>query len=89
MRNRLKNPNPLNIFGVRSLPVAPPHFQYTELELKYNLETALNHWIEDNLKGRYYVGKSYNEKGNILKVGFEDGKELSFFNLACPHLRYK
>lgn len=90
MRNRLKNPNPLDLFGVRALPVAPPHFEYTELELKYNLETALKHWISDNLRGRYYVGKTYSITGSpCLKVGFEDGKELSYFSLACPHLRYK
>ena len=90
MRNRLSSPNPLDLFNIREMPVAPPHFQYTEVELKYNLETALNNWIDHNLKGRFFVGKSVNEHGiNCIKVGFEEGKELSYFNLACPHLRYK
>jgi hypothetical protein len=25
---------------------------------------------------------------SMVKVGFEDPKELSFFMLACPHLKY-
>jgi len=90
MRNRLKHPNPLDFFGVRKLPVAPPHFDYTEIEMKYNLESALRNWIEDNLKGRFFIGRSLNKQGQyVLKVGFEEGKELSYFTLACPHLRYK
>ena len=90
MRNRLKNPNALDLFNARAMPVAPPHFQYTQIELKYNLEGAMHTWIEDNLKGRFYVGKTLGKHGqNIIKVGFEEGKELSYFNIACPHLRYK
>ena len=90
MRNRLSNPNPLEIFNARAMLVAPPHFQYTEVELKYNLENALQNWIEDNLKGRFYIGRTVNRTGQgSIKIGFEEGKELSYFNIACPHLRYK
>jgi len=90
MRKRLKNLNPLDLFDARVMPVAPPHFQYTEIELKYNLESAVSNWIEDNLKGRFFVGRSLSKSGqSVLKIGFEEGKELSYFTLACPHLRYK
>lgn len=90
MRNRLHSPNPLDLFNARAMPVAPPHFEYTEIELKYNLESAVTNWIEDHLKGRFYVGKTVGKSGgNVIKVGFEEGKELSYFSIACPHLRYK
>ena len=38
---------------MRAMPVAPPHFQYTQIELKYNLEGAMHTWIEDNPEGRF------------------------------------
>lgn len=57
--------------------------------MKYNLEKSIIDWIEDKLNGRFYVGKTINESNTIgLKIGFEDAKELSYFTLACPHLKY-
>ena len=89
----LKEPNPLNFFELRKLKVPPGHFEYITLPMKYNLEDALIRWIEEHLKGRYYVGKTLSTDSSkqittYLKVGFEDPKEISYFTLACPHLKY-
>jgi hypothetical protein len=60
---------------------------------RYNLEQSLVKWIEQNLKSRFYVGKTItvsntNSIENMTKVGFEEAKELSYFTLACPYLKY-
>jgi predicted secreted protein len=88
-----KEPNPLNFFEIRRQEVPCPHFEYICLPTTYNLEHSLSKWITENLKGRYYLGKSLylSESGqieNVMKVGFEDPKECSYFTLACPHLKY-
>lgn len=90
----LKNkPNALNFFGIRKMDVPPPHFEYMVIPQKYNLEKTLDKWIETHLKGRYYLGTTLavgevNGLDTRLKVGFEDAKELSYFTLACPLLKY-
>lgn len=85
--------NALELFKMRRLEVGPPHFEYIDIPLTYNLETSLIKWIEKNCKKRYYIGKKLtvnkqNEKVMCVTVGFEDNKELSYFMLACPHLKY-
>lgn len=54
----------------------------------------MKRWINEHLKGRYYIGKTVNVDSTntitpALKVGFEEPKELSYFTLACPLLKYK
>lgn len=71
-----------------------PHCDYIHIPFAYNLENTLVKWITENLKGRFYVGVGVNitESGNteqVTKIGFEDTKELSYFTLACPLLKYK
>ena len=71
----------------------PPHFEYISIPLRYNLQESISKWIYDNLNGRYYVGSTINTNSSNhlekqLKVGFENPKELSYFTLACPHLKY-
>jgi len=88
-----KKINPLNFFDIRKLEVPPPHFEYITIPIRYNLEESLSKWIDENLKGRYYIGKDIsidheNSLASVLKIGFEEPKELSYFNLACPHLKY-
>jgi hypothetical protein len=90
---KLKEPNALNFFGLRRATVPPPHFEYILLPPMYNLDQTLIKWIEQNLKGRFYVGKTVavsnsNNIENMTKVGFEEAKELSYFTLACPYLKY-
>ena len=89
-----KTPNPLNVFEVRQVKSAPPHFEYVNLPMKYNLEESLIKWIKQNLKNRFYAGKnvsldSDNKLVPVLTVGFEETKDMSYFMLACPHLKYK
>jgi predicted secreted protein len=86
--------NPLNFYGIRKLQVPPPHFEYLTIEMsRYNLEQTIIKWIEQNLKGRFYVGAIYeldknNKQSKVIKIGFEEPKELSFFTLSCPYLKY-
>ena len=89
-----KKLNPLNILEVRRATVPPPHFEYMNIPIKYNLEESLNKWIEKNLKNRYYVGRNVilddnNKIIKVLTIGFEESKDMSFFMLACPYLKYK
>jgi hypothetical protein len=95
MKTLLKEPNPLNFFEAREVAVLPPHFETINLDMSiYNLEDTIIKWIKNNLKGRFYArritGLTSNNKFNpVIKIGFEEPKELSYFTLACPHLKYK
>jgi len=92
---RIKKPNILDYFNIRRPNTAPSHFEYINIPIQYNLEKSISNWISDHLKGRFFVGKTiyYDDNRNqlteILKIGFEDPKELSYFTLACPLLKYK
>lgn len=86
-------PNPLNVFEVRQVKAAVPHFEYVNIPMKYNLEQSLTKWIERNLKNRFYIGKNVtlndaNKVTPVITVGFEESKDMSYFMLACPHLKY-
>ena len=86
-------PNALNFFGIREVKYQPPHFEYLDIEQSYNLEDAGRKWIMEKMKGRFTIGKtmildSKNQYKNQLRIGFENEKELSYFMLACPHLKY-
>ena len=90
---KLKEPNALNFFEIRIAKLPPPYFEYILLPTRYNLDQSLVKWIEQNLRGRFYVGKTIaisnsNSIENMTKVGFEEAKELSYFTLACPYLKY-
>lgn len=93
MANTLKL-NPYNVFEARRVDFPPSHFEYAEITLRYNIKEALERWIESNLKGRYYLGRGVslddsNKLTYTVSIGFEESRELSFFMLACPHLKYK
>jgi hypothetical protein len=86
-------PNPLNVFDIRRVDFCPPYFETVHFPLTYNLQESIERWIESNLKSRYYIGKSVNIvdntiQSNLIKIGFEESKEMSYFMLACPHLKY-
>ena len=90
---KLKEPNPLNFFELRKCNVLPPWFETISIPYTYNIEDALNKWIYKNLKGRFYVGKGLdidnkNSIATVMKVGFENHKEMAYFTLACPLLKY-
>jgi hypothetical protein len=93
--HKLKEPNALNFFNARKSTAVVPHFEYITIPYTYNIEDSLNKWVMKNLKGRYFLSKTVGvstQTGKVetlLKVGFEDSKEMSFFMLACPLLKYK
>lgn len=89
-----KKVNPLEFFDLRRADYLPPHFEVVTTQMMYNLQESITKWIRYNLKGRYYIGKGItltadNSVESVLKIGFEDPKEASYFMLACPHLKYK
>ena len=86
--------HPNDYFKVRRLKHQPPHLATIDLNQRYNLEQAIQNWIELKLKKRYFLGKTIgltteDKVEQVLRVGFEDPKELSYFVLACPLLKYK
>jgi hypothetical protein len=86
--------NPKDFFGIRRLEFEAPHLSYIDTPISYNIEEAIKRWIEENLKSRYYIGRTVsltteNKLENQIRIGFEDPKELSYFALACPLLKYK
>jgi len=90
---KIKKPNHLDFWNIREPQSAPPHFDYINIPLQYNLQKTIARWIKSNLKGRFFVGKTIlvnkdNKIEECLQIGFEDSKELSYFTLACPHLKY-
>ena len=92
--HKLKEPNPLNFYGMRQVDVLPSHFEVITTPMKYNINESMANWIKRHLKGRFYLGTgvAINSDGQIdtvLKIGFEDPKEASYFTLACPHLKYR
>jgi len=85
--------NPLNILKKRRLSFVPPHFSKIQIQ-NHDLffDTDLIKWIDTKLNGRYTIvnlpyvtseGKS--QTGTF--AAFEDPRELTYFMLACPHLR--
>ena len=81
-------------FDIRRLSYEPPHLATIDLPHTYNMETAISKWIDSNLKKRYFLKKAIgltksNKIETVLRAGFEDPKELSYFVLACPLLKYK
>jgi hypothetical protein len=90
---KIKEPNALNFFNLRKAQSLPSWFESVSIPYTYNIEDALNKWIYKNLKGRFYVGKGMdidnsNSIATVIKVGFEDHKEMAYFMLACPLLKY-
>jgi hypothetical protein len=87
-------PNPHNLLGTRKLPIIPDYFETLNIEYKYNTVDAVDKWIYSNLKGRYAICKSVNISDTtnkietVVKIGFENEKEASYFLLACPLLKY-
>jgi hypothetical protein len=83
--------NPLNVLDCREVQNPPPYFHYIHIDLKYHIFSPIREWIHQNLKNRFYIGESLQLEDNQfkikIKIGFEEPKEVSFFLLACPHLK--
>lgn len=88
--------NPLNVIEARRVEFCPPYFETVVINPSYNLNVAIDEWIYNHLSGRYFMGPSIEEATGTsssgfkqkLKIGFENPSELSYFMLACPHLKY-
>lgn len=88
--------NPFDVFEARRVNFCPSHFESVVIHPRYNLAEAIKHWIDENTSGRYYIGKALNltsgPTANTIttctRVAFEKESELSYFMLACPHLKY-
>jgi len=81
--------NPLNVLDLRRVRFPAHHFHYTEI-MPYSLSklVSIESWIFHNLNSRYYIGQGISLDKNVisyvLKIGFEQQKELSYFKLAAP-----
>jgi hypothetical protein len=89
--------NPLNVFGMRRAKFCPPHFESVNVDLTYNMSRALQSWIDEHTTGRYFIGSKLDPSfkgfgGGKVKystnIAFENSKDLSYFLLACPYLKY-
>jgi hypothetical protein len=89
--------NPLNVFEMRRTKFCPPHFESVNVDMTYNMVRALESWIDENTAGRYFIGSRIEpniraSSGSRVKystsVAFENSKDLSYFLLACPYLKY-
>lgn len=88
------NVNPLNILKKRELSTMPPHFAKIKCGTEgiFDNEHDMKNWILTKLHGRFAMVKlpaiSADSKiKSVRYVGFEDHKELTYFMLACPHIR--
>lgn len=86
--------NSLNVYNIRRTEFCPPYFSNVAIDVSYNLTNAIDQWIQDNLSGRYYIGRINelsidNKIKTKIKIGFEKSSETSFFMLSCPYLKYK
>jgi hypothetical protein len=84
--------NPIDVLKQRKLKTLPPHFSQFKLVDVDFLLGEFEDWIGTKLKGRYCIVRSPNidQDGRCKSstfVAFEDQKELTYFMLACPHLR--
>lgn len=86
------NINPLNVLRKRIVNTMPMHFSKIAIDTFYDREIV--NWIDKKLEGRYFLKFSPNvdQTGNLknqLYAGFEEEAELTYFLLACPHIRRK
>jgi hypothetical protein len=84
--------NPLDVLNSRQLTTLPPHFSKTKIATGDRVDTKIVNWIRSKLSGRFcvvtYPHLTNDERFQTATfVGFEEQKELTYFMLACPHLR--
>ena len=83
--------NTLNVLDLRKVSFPAHHFYFVTVP-KFNpiLLSQIDQWIYSNLNGRYYVGQGIDLVNDsisfVIKIGFEQEKESSFFRLGCSHL---
>jgi hypothetical protein len=89
MLQKTNQPNALNFFGIRKVRKPLPHFTYFNTKFDYGQEDKLDDWIRIHLKSRYYLAKILiSSEKYVLRIGFEDCKELTLFTLGCPYITH-
>jgi len=83
--------NPIDVLKQRKVTTISTQFKRVKIS-EIDLFEGLEEWVRLKLKGRYYIAKqpSIDSSGNLKSntyIGFEESKELTYFMLACPHLR--
>ena len=97
--DKKKQVNPLNVFEMRRVSFCPPHFESANVDMTYNMTRVIETWIDEHTKGRYYLGQKIAQDQDstvpnrrkikyMTVVSFENSKDLSYFLLACPYLKY-
>jgi len=84
--------NALDVLNRRKVDYIPNHFSRMKVNDSEANIVETEFWIKNKLRGRYFLLKipaiSHDGKlKNNTVVGFENHKELTYFMLACPHLR--
>jgi hypothetical protein len=84
--------NPLDALNERKMRFLPAHFTMLEISDTDLFNPTLESWIKQKLKGRYAITRvpriDKTGKLRLTRVlGLEDQKEMTYFMLACPHLR--
>lgn len=84
--------NPIDVLKQREVKTLPPHFSKTRISDMELFEGDIFRWIKDKLKGRFCLLRTplIDQDGRLKSttiVAFEEQKELTYFMLACPHLR--
>ena len=82
--------NPLNVIGSRRQECLLPHMTPISAHVNGIYRHDIISWIEDNLKGRYWIGSLTKIVDNRIAaydaIAFEDPYEATLFLLSCPHL---
>jgi hypothetical protein len=84
--------NPLDALKQRKMKFLPVHFVKTKLSEIHMFDDEVEQWVRSKLKGRYFISKvpSLDQNGKLKSIpilGLEDQKEMTYFMLACPHIR--
>ena len=84
--------NALDILNHRQVDSVAPHFAKIKLADVDLVGSDVETWIRSKLVGRFYIKRQpgISQDGKLKTatyVGFEDHKELTYFMLACPHIR--
>lgn len=84
--------NPLDVLKCRRANNLCAHFTKATLPDSAIYDENIIDWVQIKLKGRFFVlrNPTVDSDGKFkssLTIGFEDPKELTYFMLACPHLR--
>lgn len=84
--------NPIDVLKERKVDFLPVHFSKIVILDNELFDGKIEEWIKVKLKGRYCIVRqpTVDQNGKLKTAtfaAFEEQKELTYFMLACPHLR--